>query len=147
MGARQWVFQGDVVGPSGARKIYYLLKTAKMPIRRYTKLKADANPYDPHWEAYFEHRLGVKMEANLRGRRQLLHLWKAHDGICVVCRQKITTLTGWHNHHSVWRSYGGRDSAENRGLLHPNCHRQVHSHGLTVVKPRPAQGARAVAES
>jgi hypothetical protein len=24
-----------------------------------------------------------------------------------------------------------------RVLLHPNCHAQVHSQGLTVVKPRP----------
>jgi hypothetical protein len=25
-------------------------------------------------------------------------------------------------------------------LLHPDCHRQVHSQGLSVVKPRPVQG-------
>jgi predicted HNH restriction endonuclease len=25
-------------------------------------------------------------------------------------------------------------------LLQPNCHRQVHSQGLSVVKPRPVQG-------
>ena len=140
MGSRQWVFQGDVVGPNGARKLYYLFKAAKMPIRRYTKLKAEANPYDPSWEEYFEHRLGVKMATQLQGRRHLLQLWKAQDGLCAVCRQKITALTGWHNHHLVWRSHGGSDGADNRVLLHPNCHRQVHSHGLTVVKPRPAQG-------
>jgi RNA-directed DNA polymerase len=71
LGTRQWVFQGDVVGTKGERKVYYLFKAAKMPIRRYTKLKAEANPYDPSWEEYFEHRLGVKMEAKLRGRRYL----------------------------------------------------------------------------
>jgi RNA-directed DNA polymerase len=140
MGKRHWVFHGDVVGAKGDPKAYYLFKASKMPIKRYTKLKADANPYDPSGEEYFEHRLGVKMEANLRGRRQLLHLWKAQDGLCVVCRQKITTLSGWHNHHMVWRSHGGSDGSDNRVLLHPNCHRQVHSHGLTVVKPRPAKG-------
>ena len=32
--------------------------------------------------------------------------------------------------------------AENRVLLHPNCHAQVHSQGLTVVKPRPPSGVR-----
>ena len=137
-----WHIQGlaGSRGPLGECDIVKLFKAAKMPIKRYTKLKADANPYDPHWEEYVEHRLGVKMEANLRGRRQLLYLWKAQDGIGAVCRQKITTLTGWHNHHIVWRSHGGSDSAENRVLLHPTCHRQVHSHGLTVVKPRPAKG-------
>jgi RNA-directed DNA polymerase len=140
LGDRHWVFHGDVVSSKGERKAYYLFKASKMPIKRYTKLKADANPYDPQWEVYFEHRLGVKMEANLRGRRHLLQLWKAQEGICPICSQKITTLTGWHNHHIVWRSHGGSDRTENHVLLHPNCHRQVHSQGLTVVKPRPATG-------
>lgn len=126
---RHWGFHGDVVDAKGERKGDYLFKAAKMPIKRYPKLKADANPYDPSWEEYFEHRLGVKREANLRGRRQLRHLWKAQDGLCAVCHQKITALTGWHNHHIVWRSHGGSDGAENRVLLHPNCHRQVHSQG------------------
>ena len=67
-------------------------------------------------------------------------LWKEQNGLCPVCHQRITTLTGWHNHHIVWRTHGGSDTTENRVLLHPNCHRQVHSQGLTVVKPRLATG-------
>ncbi|WP_373285987.1 HNH endonuclease [Marinithermofilum abyssi] len=35
---------------------------------------------------------------------------------------------------------GGADTQENRVLLHPNCHNQVHSQNLTVEKPRPSQG-------
>jgi RNA-directed DNA polymerase len=59
--------------------------------------------------------------------KELLYLWQEQDGICPVCNQKITKLTGWHNHHIVWRVNGGGDQTENRVLLHPNCHRQVHS--------------------
>jgi RNA-directed DNA polymerase len=140
MDNRHWGFPGDVVAPKGKRMASSLCKAATMPIRRYTKLTADANPSDPRWEEYVAHRLGVKMEANLRGRWQLLHLWKAQDGLWAVCHQKITILTGWHNHHMGWRSHGGREGADNRGLLHPHCHRQVHSQGLTVVKPRPVKG-------
>jgi RNA-directed DNA polymerase len=62
------------------------------------------------------------------------------DGLCAVCQQRITQLTGWHSHHLVWRTHGGSDRTENRVLLHPNCHAQVHSQGLTVVKPRPQRG-------
>jgi len=82
------------------------------------------------------------MARNLKGRRQLLRLWKEQDGLCVVCHQRITQLTGWHSHHLVWRTHGGSDRAENRVLLHPNCHAHahVHSQGLTVVKPRPLPG-------
>lgn len=81
------------------------------------------------------------MAANLAGRRKLLYLWREQKGICPVCRQKITKLTGWNKHHLVWRVYGGGDEAENQMLLHPNCHRQVHNQELEVAKPRPAKSA------
>jgi 5-methylcytosine-specific restriction endonuclease McrA len=51
-------------------------------------------------------------------------------------KQKITKLTGWHSHHMIWRSLGGSESQENLVLLHPNCHSQVHSRGISVEKPR-----------
>ncbi len=117
-----------------------LFHASSVPIRRYTKIKGEANPYDPTWEPYFEARQGVRMVRNLKGRRYLLRLLKEQAGLCVVCHQRITQLTGWHSHHLVWRTHGGSDRAENRVLLHPNCHAQVHSQGLTVVKPRPQPG-------
>lgn len=139
-GDNHWVFSGEVEGAKGRPEAVWLFSAAKMPITRHIKVREQANPYDPAWEVYFEERLGVKMVHTLLGRRKLLHLWKEQNGICPICTQKITTLTGWHNHHIVWRSKGGSDSAGNRVLLHPTCHRQVHSQGLTVVKPRPSRG-------
>ncbi len=59
--------------------------------------------------------------------------------------QKITTVTGWHNHHILWRTHGGKDTIENRVLVHPNCHQQIHSQGLDVgkrKKPPPMNGKR-----
>ena len=86
--------------------------------------------------------LGVKMTGTLAGRWTLRLLWKEQGGICPVCNQKITTVTGWHNHHIVWRTHGGKDTIENRVLVHPNCHQQIHSQELDVGKPRPAKGVR-----
>ncbi len=137
VGQRQWVFSGERNG-----QISRLFCAASVPIQRHIKVKGEANPFDPAWEVYFEKRLGVKMAGNLKGRKQLLHLWKEQNGVCPICNQKITELTGWHNHHIVWRVLGGTDRAENRVLLHPNCHMQVHSQGLFVEKPRPARGDR-----
>ena len=140
IGGRSWRFFGEVTRPEQKAQKVWLFQAARISIRRHRKIQGAANPYDPAWELYFEERLGVKMAEDLRGRRRLLHLWKAQDGLCPVCNQKITFLTGWHNHHIVWRSLGGSDRTENRVLLHPNCHRQVHSHGLSVVKPCPEKG-------
>lgn len=135
-----WVFCGQVLQAKGKLQDVRLLRATSMPIRRHTKIRGNANPYDPEWEPYFEARWGLRMARNLRGRRPLLRLWKEQEGLCAVCHQRITQLTGWHSHHIVWRTHGGSDRAENRVLLHPNCHAQVHSQGLTVVKPRPQAG-------
>src|SRR6266849_6807076 len=138
---QNWVFYGVIVTKEGVVE-NYLLHPAHIPIKRHVKMKGEANPYDPAWEEYFEKRLGVKMVHNLKGKRQLIALWKEQKGLCPICQQQITTLTGWHNHHLVWRVNGGKDTADNRVLLHPTCHRQVHSQRLEVVKPRPARGER-----
>lgn len=137
VGGYRWVLHGEVNGTD-----YTLRKLARVPIQRHTKVQAEANPYDPQWETYFERRLAVKVEATLRGHRQLFRLWKEQNGLCPVCNQPITELTGWHNHHIVWKVMGGADRDENRVLLHPNCHHQVHSQGIYVEKPRSARGDR-----
>jgi len=137
LGDRHWVFSGESRG-----KRVTLFAAGAMPIKRHRKIAQDANPFDPTWETYFEHRLDVKMQGTLKGRRRLLALWREQEGLCPVCQTKITTITGWHSHHIIWRSRGGPDGNANRVLLHPNCHRQVHSQGLYVEKPRPSRGDR-----
>ncbi len=127
-----WVFYGTT-----EERTYYLADAAQVPIKRHTKVRGEANPYDPQWESYYEKRLDVKMVDTLKGKQWLLHLWNEQGGLCPVCHQKITTITGWHSHHLLWRSRGGSDTRENRVLLHPTCHQQVHSHGVSVTKPPP----------
>jgi RNA-directed DNA polymerase len=140
-GPNRWVFTGVLKGEEGQAKVVRLLAASSIRIERHTKIRAEANPYDPAWETYFEKRLDVQMEAKLKGRRWLSHLWKEQNGLCPICHQKITRITGWHSHHILWRSKGGSESAENRVLLHPTCHQQVHSQGTTVEKPRPVTRA------
>jgi RNA-directed DNA polymerase len=134
-GGRHWVFHGEA---DGAER--QLLAAASIPITRHIKVKGEANPFDPAWERYFEHRLSLKMTTTLKGRRQLLALWKAQNGLCPICHQPITEITGWHSHHILGRAKGGPDTTANRVLLHPDCHREVHSQALHVAKPRPARG-------
>jgi RNA-directed DNA polymerase len=66
-----------------------------------------------------------------------LKLWKEQEGICPICNQPITKETGWHNHHIVHKAKGGSNGSENRILVHPNCHMQVHAKKVTVSKPCP----------
>ena len=134
-----WVFYGTT-----EEQTHYLTDAAQVPIKRHTKIRGEANPYDPQWESYYEKRLDVKMVETFKGKQWLSHLWKEQGGLCPVCHQKITKITGWHSHHLLWRSKGGPDTKENRVLLHPTCHQQVHSQEISVTKPPPLtkQGVR-----
>jgi RNA-directed DNA polymerase len=140
-GPNRWVFTGILKGEEGKVKVVRLLAASSIRIERHTKIRAEANPYDPAWETYFEKRLDVQMNTRLKGKRWLIHLWKEQQGRCPVCSQKITKITGWHSHHILWRSKGGSDRVDNRVLLHPTCHQQVHNQGLHVEKPRPVTRA------
>lgn len=137
VGNRNWVFaaESERLRTDGTRPLIRLQLASDIKIRRYAKLKAEANPYDPKWEPYFEKRLGVKMEGTLAGRRKLLWIWQEQNGRCPVCNEPITKETGWHLHHIVRRADGGGDESSNLTLLHINCHRQVHSQKLSVQKP------------
>jgi RNA-directed DNA polymerase len=139
VGNQNWRFVGQAKDKDGKTIRNLLCLASAIPVTRYKKMKGECNPYDPTWELYLETRLGVKMEQSLRGRRRLMYLWREQGGICPVCNQPITQVTGWHNHHIVYKTLGGTDNAENRVLIHPNCHKQVHAKGLTVSKPRPVK--------
>jgi RNA-directed DNA polymerase len=82
------------------------------------------------------------MANNLMGRRKLLSLWFNQEGNCVMCNEKLTKATGWHVHH-IQHGKGNRDDrVSNLVMVHPNCHRQIHSRKLEVVKPVPVRGLR-----
>ena len=117
-------------------RIVRLFRARNVSVKRHIKVKAEANPYAIQWEEYFEHRLDVQMESDLKCRKKFLRLWLEQDGLCPVCQEKITMITRWHLHHIIYRSLGGNENTNNLVLLHPDCHRQVHNQKLEVVKPR-----------
>jgi len=138
-GDNHWAFTGVVPGDGGTRTLR-LVKASRTRVYRHIKVRNAANPYDPTWEVYFEQRLGMQIANNLQGRRLLRYLWQEQGGVCPLCQQQITKVTGWHNHHLHWRSRGGSSRVGNRVLLHPECHRRLHREGLSVSKPRPLRG-------
>jgi RNA-directed DNA polymerase len=139
VGGKQWVFFGTRTDKRGRSQTVRLFAAASVPITRHVKVKGAANPYDPAWASYFAARRHRRIANALKGNRMLLALWQEQDGCCLLCHQEISELSGWHKHHLQERSQGGRDEIENCALLHPTCHQQVHSRGLSVVKPRSSQ--------
>ena len=136
IGNRNWCFFGTAKGKDGQTVQKVLCQASKTPIVRHTKIIGECNPYDPAWKPYLADRQERKVGKDLRSKRQLWELWKEQEGICPHCNQPITKETGWHNHHVVHKATGGSNSTENRVLVHPNCHNQIHAKG-SVSKPCP----------
>jgi RNA-directed DNA polymerase len=142
-GHNNWRFFGESCDKEGIPHKVRLLFASRTPIQRHVKVKSEANPYDPAYETYFEKREGDHMAGTFRGTRSLRFLWFLQRGLCPVCNIKITRITGWRLHYRVPRVKGGSASAENRVLLHPECHDRVHRQRLSVPHPRlPERGVR-----
>jgi len=123
IGTRNWVFEGK----DNEGKTWKLIKASDTPIKRHVKIKADANPFDPEWETYFEERTLQEMMNNLKEKGKLRKLWINQKGTCPICNQTITAETGWNIHHILPRCEGGKENITNLVLTHPNCHRQIHN--------------------
>jgi RNA-directed DNA polymerase len=136
----EWAFFGETWDDEGKPMQVWLKHASATPIKRHTKVKEDANPYDPACETYFEQREEAHLRESFRGTRILRFLWYEQRGLCPVCNTKITRITGWRLHYCIPRVKGGSKSAENSVLLHPECHDKVHQLRIPVLKPRPSQG-------
>jgi RNA-directed DNA polymerase len=97
----------------------------------------DYNPYDPAFEEYGESLRQARMLKNMHYRTEWIRLYVEQGGRCALCKYEMDLDTGWHDHHIKYRMDGGSDALGNRVLLHPNCHSQVHSLNLKVMKPVP----------
>jgi RNA-directed DNA polymerase len=139
-GESRWHFRGTMTNKEDKAYRVFLVRARSTSIRRHVKIKGEANPYDPAWELYFEERLSTQMSNTLTGSATARYLRFTQGGKCAVCREPLTLEEGWHVHHLLWRSHGGSDTIDNLVLLHPNCHRQVHSEGLVIVKPASREG-------
>lgn len=126
IGNRNWVFATFAYDYRGNAETVRLVDLTRVKIRRHPKVKADFNPFDPEWEPYAEQRRTAMMSHKLGYRTQILSLYKRQEGRCTHCGAPITTESGWHDHHVVYRSNGGSDALDNRVLVHPNCHAQIH---------------------
>jgi RNA-directed DNA polymerase len=126
-GHRHWIFSGTLLDQKGQGWPIQLMAAAQVKIIRYVKIRSAVNPYDPQWELYLEARWVWQLTQTRTGRRRIEYFWKKQKGRCMACGQPLRLAEeDYQIHHRVWRSRGGKDTAENMELLHANCHQQIH---------------------
>jgi RNA-directed DNA polymerase len=133
IGPRKWVFAVKIKSSEGKTKHMELYSAVKTPIRRHVKIKAAAHPYNMTWEPYFEERITRKVKGSLVLKERVKNLWQIQKGKCPICQENITKETGWNEHRIIPGLQGGKYILSNLQLLHPNCHRQLHSQDRKCV--------------
>lgn len=121
----------------GEDTVVELRSLADTAIKRHIKIAAGYNPFDPTWESYGE-QLHFDRRSQEIWNGQRLQLWLEQSGRCALCEVQLDSAEQSDDHHIVFRMHGGSNALSNRVLLHPVCHRRVHTLGLEVTKPVPA---------
>ena len=100
-----------------------LLRASDVAIVRHPKIRSDANPYAPADRKYLE----MRNERSMRNTIQGMHwrIWERQHGRCPVCQESLTAERGRHIHHRDGNS--SNNVLTNLIMLHPNCHRLVHT--------------------
>jgi Group II intron, maturase-specific domain./HNH endonuclease. len=106
--------------PKTGKRLIRVMQTVKP--QRHIKIKAQANPFDPLWEAYFQQRdRQVTLRASSPVRATIL---SQQQGDCPGCRQVIQYDQDIELPHREGNHQN--NSLSNLVFLHPACHRQVH---------------------
>jgi len=123
VGTRSWTFSVPTKQKiENGEPVYIRLKYASdTNIRRFTKIKSEANPFDTNWNRYFEERETDKMKVSLKGRHIMKNLFYNQSGNCAHCGKKLTVDSGCmvHEVKSEGRTY--------KLMVHPYCHKELHS--------------------
>ncbi|OBW96607.1 group II intron reverse transcriptase/maturase [Gallibacterium anatis] len=132
---RNWLFGTVYTNDKGETYPLNLFYCGNVKIKRHIKIKSEYNPFLPEWELYGEKLSQDRLYDEQSHRQQWQALYKDQSGKCALCGLPITKETGWHDHHIVYKMFGGNDTLSNRCLIHPNCHTKIHALNLKVVKP------------
>lgn len=132
---RHWVFAAEVMAQDGKSIKLTLAIASDKIIRRHVKIKSTANPFDPKDEIYFENRIDWKLKESPIGKKKLARLWVSQEMRCPVCQRLLDANSKWNIHYIHLRTVGGSDNLSNLIMVHSDCHRQIHSQHLHVVKP------------
>lgn len=118
IGNRAWTFSVRTKDKIETGEDYYirLIYATNTDIRRFPKIKSEANPFDQDWNEYFAEREEKLMRLAIRGRIIIKKLWNEQQGCCPFCKEKITLETDF-------RIFQIRSDRTHKQLVHPECYR------------------------
>lgn len=130
---RVWTFAVPRYSPESTSEYDYILleRASNREIKRFVKIKSEANPFAPEWQMYFEERETDKMRDTLNGRTKLLNIFLRQKGPCAACGRRMTVETGCKVHYlRCW-------NIRTKQMVHPVCHKKLHTQESVTFEPAP----------
>ena len=130
---RVWTFAVPRYSPESTSEYDYILleRASNREIKRFVKIKSEANPFAPEWQMYFEERETDKMRDTLNGRVKLLNIFQRQKGLCAACGRRMTAETGCKIH------YLRCGNIRTKQMVHPLCHKMLHTQESVTFEPAP----------
>ena len=130
---RVWTFAVPRYSPESTSEYDYILleRTSNREIKRFVKIKSEANPFALEWQMYFEERETDKLRDTLNGRVKLLNIFQRQKGLCAVCGKRMTVETGCKIH------YLRCGNIRTKQMVHPFCHKMLHAQDSETFEPAP----------
>ena len=133
VGQRTWTFAVPRYSPESTSEYDYILleRASNREIKRFVKIKSEANPFALEWQMYFEERETDKLRDTLNGRVKLLNIFQRQKGLCAVCGKRMTVETGCKIH------YLRCGNIRTKQMVHPFCHKMLHAQDSETFEPAP----------
>ena len=130
---RVWTFAVPRYSPESTSEYDYILleRASNREIKRFVKIKSEANPFALEWQMYFEERETDKLRDTLNGRVKLLNIFQRQKGLCAVCGKRMTVETGCKIH------YLRCGNIRTKQMVHPFCHKMLHAQDSETFEPAP----------
>ena len=75
-GLRSWIFSTKSIDKEGNKYFLDLISAAKIPIKRYVKIRAEATPFDPKYHEYLSYRMSQRRnKQSSRKQPNWQHCW------------------------------------------------------------------------
>ena len=130
---RTWTFAVPRYSQESTSEYDYILleRASNREIKRFVKIKSEANPFALEWQMYFEERETDKLRDTLNGRVKLLNIFQRQKGLCAVCGKRMTVETGCKIH------YLRCGNIRTKQMVHPFCHKMLHAQDSETFEPAP----------
>ena len=130
---RTWTFAVPRYSQESTSEYDYILleRASNREIKRFVKIKSEANPFALEWQMYFEERETDKLRDTLNGRVKLLNIFQRQKGLCAVCGKRMTVETGCKVH------YLRCGNIRTKQMVHPVCHKKLHTQESVTFEPAP----------